>query len=420
MKLVQLIVVFCFMLPACFGQTIKSATIIKADSTKLKVYGLKIQGNQIIYYLFPSVNAKTIRTSRIGISRIIYSNGQEEIIGVKPIPKFLLRTAFTGGQIPLSAVEKKRNKGFLPDRIYKKDGGIIECRITEIDRKEIKYVVLTDQSQRVRTINQKEIERVEQNTSKENLPIAKVIPKTPPAKVSDSEKPIPATPAKVVQSTKKQEAPPKETEDVTTLPKTSVSDYSYSTLTLGLEAAQMLTIGSSQLADERDGLGLKRAIGGSIRATKRINRTVGLVAEIGFTKWASEYRVKNDADLLATYSNGLSRLSVSAGAKFYFGKAFYVLPKAHIEGLQLRQTGHDRESISMLDRVQRTIYWGGSGTFGYEHHVGSKYTADVSIGYNYLAKPLPMLDYAYPPNKPLHLISFRVAFGLISYRTLTR
>ena len=184
-----------------------------------------------------------------------------------------------------------------------------------------------------------------------------------------------------------------------------------------MEAYQILPIGSPQWTSEREGFGLKRTLGGSARFTKRINRTLGLATAVGFAKWGSEYRWKKDSELLYTYSIGLSRLFVNAGPKLYFGKAFYVLAEAQIAGLGLRQVGYDRESFTSPDRVQRTVYWGGSGTFGYEFQVAGKFTADASISYNYSAKPFPMLDYAYPPNKSLHVVSFRVGFGLISYPT---
>ena len=418
MKAIKLTLLFCLMVSAGVAQKIKPATLVKVDSTVLKAYGLRFQGNQVFYQVLPLAKAQTYRLRRGEISRIKYADGREEIIDIKPLPPPLLRTAFTQSTRELLGTTQKIGKGQQPDRIYKKDRGVIECRIIDFNAKEVKYVVITDDSQRIRTISRKEVERVEQNTVKDNAPVVGEVSKKIPTKVPEKDSP----PARVdaPQSVKKQEIPQKQTEEVTTQRKTSQSEYAYSSYTLGIEASQMLAIESSPWVDERKGLGLKRAIGSSMRYTKRLNRAIGLVAEVGFTKWASEYRFSKDADLLYVYSVGLSRASVSIGSKLYFGKAFYVLPKVHIEGLRLRQIGHGGESVPAPDMVQSTIYWGGSGALGYEHHVGSKFTVDASISYNYIAKPLPLLDYAYPPNTSLHLISFRVGFGLISYRTHNR
>jgi len=421
MKIIKLIIAFNFVMHICLAQKLRQATVVKVDATTLKVYGLKFQGNQIIYHISPSVNSRTIRIPRREISQIRYSNGKKEIIETRllPVPDFLLRTSFNNGngEIIFPAVGRKTSNGLRPDRIYLKDRRIIECKIIESSREEIKYVVVTDDARRVRTIKQKLVEKVEQNNVKANAPLASQVPKPIPDKTLYPGKNISRPPAVASKPVKKQEVQPKETAVAVIPRKTGETDFSNATLTLGIEASQILEIGSTQWTSEREGLGLKRAIGGSLAYSKRLNRSFGLAAEVGFTKWASEYRLKNETESLYTYSVGLSRLFVSAGPKVYFAKNFYVSPQAQINGLRLRQTGQEGESVTGPDRVQRTVYWGASGTVGYEFHIGNKFTADAGIRYHYLAKTFRMLDYAYPPNKPLHIVSFRVGFGLMSYRT---
>ncbi|AQG78552.1 hypothetical protein [Spirosoma montaniterrae] len=418
MKAIKLTLLFYFSVSTGMAQKTKPAILIKVDSTVLKAYGLRFQGNQVYYRLSPSAKMQMMRLHRVEISRIKYADGREEMITIKLLPLPVLRSAYTQLIKEPPGSTQKANKGHQPDRIYKKDKSIIECKIIDITPTEIKYVVITDHSQRVRSIRQKEIERIEQNTVKDSARVVGEMPQRTPAKEPEKNRsPVRVEAHRLAQ---KQDAPQKQTEEVTMQRKIPKSDYAYSTYILGIEASQMLAIGGSQWADERKGLGLKMAIGGLVQYTKRLNRTIGFVAEVGFTEWASEYRFSRETDLLYVYSVGLSRASVRIGSKLYVGKAFYVLPKAHIEGLRLRQGGYDGKSVAAPDRIQSTIYWGGSGAFGYEHRVGSKVMVDASIGYNYIAKPLPLLDYAYPPNEVLHLISLRVGFGLISYRTPNR
>ena len=207
MKTVKLAIVFYFVFHSGFAQKLKPTTVFKVDSSILEVYGLKFQGNQIIYRLSPSGTSKSVRIPRREISRIRYSNGKEEMVTIRPlpVPPFLIRTAYTNGKISILSTEQKGIKGLRPDRIYMKDRGIIECRIIEIGDKEVKYVVVTDSSQRVRTIKRKEIDRLERNMSKDNAPVVSQAPKATPAKALPAQKYSPPVQANVPQATKKKE-----------------------------------------------------------------------------------------------------------------------------------------------------------------------------------------------------------------------
>lgn len=390
--LTLLLYVFCF---GSSAQTAKPATLFKIDSAPIKVYGLKIQGDKITYRLSSSKKAKIYSIAQSQCIKVRYANGKETIFKK---PEIAPKQAVSIEKDTLKSIvipQKPSPKPQRPDLIYIKKSGIIDCKIIEISDKKIKYIVVSDDSQKIRVIKRKNVEKFERNMMVDEK-------SRPVSKVNNS------------QSTKKQEVAQKKTEEVTTHPKALQEDYAYNTYTIGIEASQMLTIGNSPWADEQKGLGLKRAIGGSLRFTKRFNRAIGLATEIGFRQWSSEYRFSRETDLLYTYSVGLSQASVSVGPKFYFREGFYTLAKVHIEGLRLRQTGRIGEYLTAPDMVQSTIYWGGSGAFGYEHQIGNKFIVDASIGYNYLANPFPILDYAYPPNKPLHQISFRIGFGLIT------
>ena len=417
MNTIKLVIVFCFLIHSGFAQKLKPATLFKIDSTILKVYGLKFLGNQITYHLSPSVTSKTVRIPRREINRIRFIDGKVEIVAIKPLarPTFMIPTAFNKGEARPPSPDQKVNKGPRPDRIYMKERGIIECKIIEVGDKEVKYVVITDSSQRVRTIKRKVIEKIERNNDLENSPLVKQEPTALSNKTLPPEKYNSPASVDISKPIKKQYVAESKVDVVKAQPQKVAGEYSYSTFTLGLVASQIVSVGTSHWTDEREGLGLKRSIGGSLEYTKRFSRVDGLATEVGFTKWASEYRWKNNTELLYTYSVGLSQLSFSFGPKFYLGKRFYVLPKAKIYGLQVRQTGRDGEAILIPNRLLRTIYWGGSDTFGYEMLIGDKFAADASISYNYAAKPFPFLDYAYPPNKPLHMISFRLGFGLSSF-----
>ncbi|AEI49600.1 hypothetical protein [Runella slithyformis] len=378
-----------------FTQTPKPATLVRKDLTTVKVYGLRIKGDYIFFRLSPSTKAKTYKFPNTKYLKVIYPNKTEEVFGQPAIPAKPPQNQTNKDTIKAPIIEQKpTQKAQRPDRIYVR-GGLIECKIIEMNDKEIKYIIISDATQKIKTIKRKEAIKVERNMlGEKSNSIAQV-----------------GTP----QLIEKQENLKKQSEKPVKKHKITESDFAYSTYTLGIEASQMPNIGVSAWSDEQEGMGLRRTIGGSLRYTKRLSRTIGFVTEVGFKKWDSEFRFSRDTDLLYVYSVGLSQASVSLGTKFYFGKAFYALPKAHIEGLRLRRTGRRGESLPALDMIQNYIYWGGSGDIGYEHVFGKKYIMDVSMGYHYLAQPFPILDYAYSPNKSLHLIRFRVGFGLISY-----
>ncbi|MCF0074991.1 OmpA family protein [Dyadobacter sp. CY261] len=216
--------------------------------------------------------------------------------------------------------------------------------------------------------------------------------------------------------------PPVVQEAVSKKPASSKSDSRtrsrnrpHSIVTVGFDAFQMLSIGGREWADERKGVGLKRTLGISANYSVRFNGASGIVAHIGFDKWKSEYRVNTDTEQLYRYSVHLSRISAGVGPKFYLGKSVYASPQGELSALLLRRNQDWNGTPDVPDRLQRVIYWGASAAIGYEFPIADRFLVDASISYHYSAKPFRWLDYAYPPNKSLHLIGGRLAFGLVTH-----
>lgn len=193
------------------------------------------------------------------------------------------------------------------------------------------------------------------------------------------------------------------------------NNYRYWTLTVGGEAAQFIASQSPQWADEQVGMGLKTGVGGGIRYTFRLNRSIGLVGEAGYSQWASSFYFKQNSDTLYNHSIKLYRVPLSIGTKLFIVRQLYLLPKVHFEVLQLHETGVNRDESLKPNRTQRIAYWGGSGTLGYELQLGGRLVADLSVSYFYLRKKVQLFDFTSHPNDPIHAISFRLGFGLSSF-----
>lgn len=128
---------------------------INDDSTKIKpdriykkaksVIDCKIISitDQEVRYILITDESKQIRTiKRSEIERIDY-NGENE-------------------KIAPNVAKENELKDKISNRIYKKDKSIIDCKITGINEKEVQYIVVTDDSRKVRIINRKYIDRIEQ------------------------------------------------------------------------------------------------------------------------------------------------------------------------------------------------------------------------------------------------------------------
>jgi len=368
MKTVKLAIVFFLITHSSFAQKLRLATVIKVDSAILKVYGLKFNGNQVTYHLSPSATSRTVRIPRREISRIRYSNGKEELVTITllPVPLFMIRTSYTNGKISILSTEQKGTKGLRPDRIYMKDRGIIECRIIAIGDKEVKYVVITDSTQQVRTIKRKEIDRLERNNARDTAPVVALEPK------------IISTPDPVSKKIEKPNVSQK-------IKKTVESHFR---VTLVGNATYL--IGNDKWTNPEKGFGHLGGWGSSVIGEYYIGSKSAIGIKIGYSHWKTTIDFKPDSDgpVFKRHIYELTQVPIFGNFRYYIGNHFYLMPEGGFSFTKVKIN-----QIGISDNFC-TIQHGCGLTAGYSASINTRLVYDIGGFYRaFSSKVLDPMQY---------------------------
>ncbi|NIJ52301.1 hypothetical protein [Dyadobacter arcticus] len=367
MKTILLSIALHFvLLHICFAQKLAPAMVFRVDSTQLKVYGIKLQGSQVTYHLIPSVKSKTIRVPKSEISRIRYSNGKEEFVTIKLLPAPPL---LSNGSLKKS-FSSIGHQGPRPDRIYLKDGRVIECNIIENGMEEVKYVVATDNSRRVRSIRRKEILRVERTSTADN-----VLPKNQP----------------------------------------SGTNYSYYALNFGLDMAQIVAGKSALWADDTRGLGLKMGFGASLQLSKRFSRRLGASLRVGYLQWETEKISRENGTTVYSASQKLQQMFCQIAPNLYLLDGLYLSPYVGIQQIVLKGRYSDSHPYVLLavspGETQSAFCFGYGGRMGYEITSRARQYS-IELLYGIVARNFAGLQSYTKVNDPIHYVGGRIGIGL--------
>lgn len=190
-------------------------------------------------------------------------------------------------------------------------------------------------------------------------------------------------------------------------------NYRYWTLTVGGEAAQLLTSQSPQWADEKVGMGLKMGVGGSLQFTKQFSDLFGVIINVGYRQWEVERKYMLNGEQLYNSSDELTQFPLQLGFRTFLFRGIYIAPQANVVLTKLLRTTDEANPISSLNQLQQTFYMGASGILGYEL-LGERLVIDLGLTYSYLPKVTQKPNFYTQMNDPLHLIGFKITTGIRS------